>query len=165
MRFEVRQDGWLTCPQGRWRCTIGRAGFSQCKQEGDGATPIGEWPLRRVLYRPDRVQEVLRIALPVQVLHPGDLWCDDPSHADYNKMVRAPHPVSCEQLWREDGVYDLIVPLGYNDDPVISGRGSAIFMHVARPGYEPTQGCVALALPDLLTMLRFAEGEDVLTVG
>ncbi|MBW7851780.1 MAG: L,D-transpeptidase family protein [Rhodospirillales bacterium] len=160
----------LVDPAGRlrWRgrnhrCALGRGGVLTAKVEGDGATPAGRHPLRRVLYRPDRVTPPVT-GLPVAALSPNDGWCDDPAHGDYNRMVRLPHPARCEALWRDDAIYDVIVVLGYNDDPVVAGRGSAIFLHVARPGYASTEGCVALSLPDLLTVLRDASAGDTLRV-
>ena len=80
-------------------------------------------------------------------------WCDDASDPGYNKPVRLPSKARHERLWREDGLYDLIVPLGYNDDPAVPGLGSAIFLHCARPDYGPTEGCVAVARADLLVLL------------
>ena len=108
-----------------------------------------------VYWRPDHLAEP-RTALPRTALAPEDGWCDAPGDPAYNRLVRLPYPVSAERLWREDGVYDLIVPLGYNDDPVVPGKGSAIFLHAARPDYVPTEGCVALALGDLLDFLAAA---------
>ena len=138
-----------------WRCAIGPAGVIADKREGDGATPLGCFPLRRVLYRPDRLSRP-ETALPVTPLAPEDGWCDDPRDAAYNTQRRLPFAARHERLWRDDGVYDAIVILGHNDDPPRPGAGSAIFLHVARDDYAPTQGCVALALPDLLTVLREA---------
>jgi len=91
--------------------------------------------------------------LPVEPIAPTDGWCDDPSSPDYNRMVRLPHEGSSEELWRQDGLYDLIGVLGWNDAPVQRSRGSAIFLHVARPDYAPTEGCIALALGDLERIL------------
>jgi L,D-peptidoglycan transpeptidase YkuD (ErfK/YbiS/YcfS/YnhG family) len=91
-------------------------------------------------------------------------WCDDPMDVEYNRQVRLPFHARHEILWREDGVYDLIVELGFNDDPVIPGRGSAIFLHVARADYAPTEGCVACALPDLLELLAAAKEGDTLGI-
>jgi len=137
------------------RCAIGRGGICADKREGDGATPAGIFPCRLVYWRPDHLAEP-RTALPRTALAPEDGWCDAPGDPAYNRLVRLPYPVSAERLWREDGVYDLIVPLGYNDDPVVPGKGSAIFLHAARPDYVPTEGCVALALGDLLDFLAAA---------
>jgi L,D-peptidoglycan transpeptidase YkuD (ErfK/YbiS/YcfS/YnhG family) len=139
----------------QFRCAIGRGGIRRDKREGDGATPAGTWPMREVLFRPDRIRPIVT-GLPSRALSPQDGWCDDPGDPNYNRPVHLPYPSHCEQLWLEDHVYDVIVPLGYNDDPVVRERGSAIFLHVARPDFAPTAGCVALALPDLLEILRAA---------
>jgi len=147
----------------RWCCAIGPAGVSADKREGDGATPVGCFQLRRVLYRPDRLARP-ETGLPVAALRPEDGWCDDPDDAAYNRPIRLPYAASHERLWRDDGIYDVIVVLGHNDDPPVPGRGSAVFLHVARPDYGPTAGCVALALVDLLTVLREAGPEACVRV-
>lgn len=136
-----------------WRCALGRGGIRADKREGDGATPAGLLPLRRLLYRADRLAPPRVAGLPVEPLAPEDGWCDDPDHPDYNRRVALPHPARHERLWREDGIYDLIVVLGWNDAPVQRHRGSAIFLHLARPGFPPTEGCIALAEPDLRAAL------------
>ncbi len=135
-----------------WRCALGRGGIRTDKQEGDGATPVGVLPLRRVFYRADRVAPPA-CRLPVEPLSPADGWCDDPADAAYNKRVTLPHPARHETLWREDGLYDLVGVLGWNDAPVVRGRGSAIFLHLARPDLAPTEGCIALAERDLRAAL------------
>jgi L,D-peptidoglycan transpeptidase YkuD (ErfK/YbiS/YcfS/YnhG family) len=117
---------------------------------------LGAWPIRYVYYRPDRVAKP-ETQLPVVALSPDDGWCDDPKDPAYNTHVKLPWPTSHEKLWRDDHVYDLIVVLGHNDDPVVPGMGSAIFMHLARADYSGTEGCVALGLNDLLELLREAE--------
>jgi len=135
-----------------YRCVLGRSGVRAAKSEGDGATPVGRFPLRRVFYRPDRLENV-STGLPIQALRSDDGWCDDSAHARYNHLIKRPFPGNHEILWRDDAVYDVIVELGYNDDPPAPGKGSAIFMHVARPDYAPTEGCVALRQQDLLAIL------------
>jgi L,D-peptidoglycan transpeptidase YkuD (ErfK/YbiS/YcfS/YnhG family) len=135
-----------------FRAACGRAGIAQHKQESDGATPAGILPLRRVLYRADRLAK-LQAAVPIEPLAPSDGWCDDPTARAYNTAITLPHDARHEELWRRDGLYDVIGVLGWNDAPVQRGRGSAIFLHVARPDYAPTEGCLALALPDLLRVL------------
>lgn len=152
MQAVVHPDGRLAVRGAVFRAALGRGGVRQHKMEGDGATPAGVLPLRRVLYRLDRMRPPA-CAVPLEPIGETDGWCDDPAHRDYNRMVRLPHEASCEELWRRDEVYDVIGVLGWNDAPVVRGRGSAIFLHVARPDYAPTLGCVALALPDLLHVL------------
>ena len=147
----------------RVRRAVGRGGLVLDKREGDGGTPIGAWPLREVFYRPDRMaMPVTR--LPVRPLAPTDGWCDAPDDARYNRPVRLPYPASAEQLWRGDHVYDLIVVVGYNDAPVVPGKGSAIFLHLARSNYAPTAGCVAFARGHLLSILRLIDTRSRLVV-
>jgi L,D-peptidoglycan transpeptidase YkuD (ErfK/YbiS/YcfS/YnhG family) len=161
--FRVTPDGWLIAPGRRFPCALGRSGIATDKHEGDGATPAGRLPLRELLYRADRIARPRSrlIALP---LARDDGWCDDSGHADYNRRVKLPHPARCETLWREDALYDLIAVLGYNDAPVVPGRGSAIFLHVARPNLAPTEGCVALGFGDLLAVIAELGPGDALTV-
>ena len=144
--------GWATLGERRWRCILGRGGVRRDKQEGDGATPVGRFALRRLLYRADRLARPAG-TLPVAALDPADGWCDDPADAAYNRAVALPYPASCETLWRNDGVYDLIVVTGHNDAPPLAGAGSAIFIHVARDDRAPTAGCIAFAMADLLEIL------------
>jgi L,D-peptidoglycan transpeptidase YkuD (ErfK/YbiS/YcfS/YnhG family) len=158
----VSADGRLVLGRSVYRAALGRAGLVAHKQEGDGGTPAGLLALRRVLYRADRVARP-RASVPVEPVAPQDAWCDDPDHRHYNKMVRLPHEARHEELWRRDSVYDVIGILGWNDRPVLRGAGSAIFLHVARPDFAPTEGCVALALADLVAAL--AEGLDAVEVG
>lgn len=158
MDLIVDPAGVLTFGGRECRCALGRGGITRDKHEGDGATPAGSWTLRRVLYRPDRVAAP-RTVLPTAELGPADGWCDDPDDPLYNQPVTLPHGGRCEALWRDDHLYDIVVVLGYNDSPPVAGRGSAIFLHVARPDYGPTEGCVALAPGDLVDALG-AVGRD-----
>ncbi|HEV2675325.1 MAG TPA: L,D-transpeptidase family protein [Aliidongia sp.] len=156
MDLLVSGDGTARFADRIFRCALGRGGLSDAKREGDGATPIGAWPLRRLLYRPDRILAPPTTGLPVTPIGPADGWCDAPGDKNYNLPVILPYPVSTEALWRDDPVYDLIVPLGYNDGPIVPGHGSAIFLHLARDGYLPTEGCVSLARADMLAYLAVA---------
>ena len=154
--FIVVQGNRLTLPDGtEFRCAVGRGGFIPAseKREGDGATPMGDWPLRRVLYRPDKAPAP-KTVLPTEPISPDDGWCDDPEDPAYNKPVKKPCAASHESMWREDRLYDVVLILGHNDDPPVPGAGSAIFMHVAQPDYSPTEGCVALAPADLDKLLN-----------
>jgi L,D-peptidoglycan transpeptidase YkuD (ErfK/YbiS/YcfS/YnhG family) len=154
--------------QARWgglrvRCALGRGGITRNKREGDGTTPIGKWPMRRLLYRTDRVSRP-KTRLDITEIRPEDGWCDDPADPAYNQPVKLPYAGRHERLWREDEIYDLLVVLGYNDNPVVPGLGSAIFLHVARPDYSPTEGCVALARSDLERVLAEAQSGDRVVV-
>lgn len=146
------------------RCATGKNGFTVgTRREGSNTTPVGSFALRECWYRADRIPAP-RTRLPLRVLSPEDGWCDDPAHPLYNRAVRLPFAASHEKLWREDGIYNVIVPLGFNDDPVVPGLGSAIFLHLARPDYSPTEGCVAVAYEDMLALLDAAGPGDLLEV-
>lgn len=165
MIFIAFADGWMDLAGARVRCALGRGGVKPAtqKREGDGASPAGVWPLRRVLWRPDRGAPPA-IALPGRPLAREDGWCEDPSDPAYNRQVTLPHRGAVDAMWREDHLYDLVVVLGHNDNPVIPGAGSAVFLHLARPDYGPTQGCVALARADLERLLALAAPGDALEI-
>lgn len=162
VRAVVHPDGRLVLSGHVLRAALGRGGVRADKQEGDGATPAGILKLRRVLYRADRLRPPA-CAVPIEPIAPTDGWCDDPGDADYNRQVRLPHQARHEALWREDAVYDLIGVLGWNDAPTRRGLGSAIFLHVARPNFAPTEGCIALVLLDVLVVLA-ARVTEILVV-
>jgi L,D-peptidoglycan transpeptidase YkuD (ErfK/YbiS/YcfS/YnhG family) len=150
-KLEYR-DGRLYWSRGSAAAAVGRAGVKADKHEGDGATPAGTYPLVSILYRPDRVAPPLSL-LPVEPLAPSDGWVDEPTDANYNRPVSLPYPASAEQMWREDGLYDALVVIGYNMEPVVPGAGSAIFLHMATPDFAPTAGCVAVEREILLGLL------------
>ena len=148
----------------RFACALGRSGWRAHKCEGDGATPMGRWRIRAIHYRPDRTPRP-RTGYPARAIHPNDGWCDAPADRNYNRFVRHPYAASAERLWRRDGLYDLLAVLAYNEQPRIKGRGSAIFMHVARAGYAPTEGCVALALAHLARLIARLRPGAVIEIG
>jgi L,D-peptidoglycan transpeptidase YkuD (ErfK/YbiS/YcfS/YnhG family) len=147
------QRGVLTYGNLSFPCALGRSGRRPGKREGDGATPIGNFALREAYYRADRLG---RPHLPIRLtrVRPDDGWCDATCDRNYNRRIRHPYPESAEHLWRQDGLYDLLIVLGYNDAPRVAGRGSAIFMHVASPEMRPTEGCIALKREHLQRLLR-----------
>ena len=163
MDLVVHKDGRALWNGREIRAALGKGGISREKHEGDHATPVGVFLLREVLYRPDRLRAP-KTSLPLRPLSPADGWCDAPEDPRYNRRVTLPYGASAEQLWRGDRLYDVLVPLGYNDDPVVPGRGSAIFLHVARPDFGGTEGCVALALEDLIALLAEATDRSCVAV-
>lgn len=144
-------------------CAIGAAGIRSTKREGDMATPAGCFSLRRLLYRSDR-ESAPACALPAATIKPTDGWCDDPSDPLYNQLVTLPYPARAETLWRDDPLYDLLVVLGHNDDPVVRGAGSAIFLHLATGNFSPTEGCIALKRADFLEIVECCDTETSLRV-
>ena len=144
--------GWARLGDRSWRCTVGAGGIREDKVEGDAATPAGSHPLRRIYFRNDRLVPP-KVRLPARPIAEHDGWCDDPHAPTYNRLVRTPNTWSHEKMWREDGLYDLVVVVGYNDDPPEGEWGSAIFLHIAKDDYAPTRGCVAFKREDLLDLV------------
>jgi L,D-peptidoglycan transpeptidase YkuD (ErfK/YbiS/YcfS/YnhG family) len=144
---------------------FGRSGAvaAAAKREGDGATPLGDWPLRAALLRPDRLAAPAT-ALPWRWLRGSDGWSDDPADPAYNRPVNQPHGFSAERLWRDDAAYDVIIILGHNDAPPVAGLGSAIFWHCSQPDRRPTEGCVAIDRAVLLRWLGRLMPGDVLRI-
>jgi L,D-peptidoglycan transpeptidase YkuD (ErfK/YbiS/YcfS/YnhG family) len=169
MNVIVRATSWdattgmLFIGAQRYDCTLGRGGVTLDKKEGDGATPVGTYPFRQLIYRADRMA-LPETGLPVEILTPDTGWCEDPSHPDYNQKVILPHPAVCDRMTRDDHLYDMTVVIGYNDDPVAAGKGSAIFMHLAREEWTPTAGCVGLKRDDLLEVLKQLTPDSLITI-
>ena len=146
-----------------FQATTGLNGLGNKVKEGDNVTPVGTFSLRRVFYRPDRIQRP-KTALPIKKIDPNLCWCTDPANINYNLLTNLPLSATHEVLWRQDNAYDIVVPIGYNDDPVIPGRGSAIFIHVAHSDFRPTQGCIALKALDLLNILVRCDGYTKISI-
>jgi L,D-peptidoglycan transpeptidase YkuD (ErfK/YbiS/YcfS/YnhG family) len=160
----TKEGAVLDWGAGERRAAIGPAGIGLKGGEGDGITPRGTFPVREIFYRADRIPKP-NTALPLRAIREDDGWCDAPDDPNYNRLVKLPYPASAEHLWREDHLYDLVAVLGYNDDPVVPGKGSAIFLHLAKPGYSHTQGCVALAYDDALAAIaQLRPGDQVVIV-
>jgi L,D-peptidoglycan transpeptidase YkuD (ErfK/YbiS/YcfS/YnhG family) len=145
------------------QAAVGPGGIGLKGGEGDGITPRGRFPVREILYRADRIARP-KVKLPLRAIAENDGWCDAPTDPNYNRLVTLPYPASAEQMWRDDHLYDLVAVLGYNDDPVVPGKGSAIFLHLARPDYSHTHGCVALGLADALAALEQLEPGDEIVI-
>ena len=159
----VYSSGKLIWNEKEYKCALGLNGVSADKQEGDGATPVGCFPLREVYYRADRLNTI-KTNLPVKILNEEDGWCDEPKDSAYNKFIKLPYPANHENLWREDNIYNIIAVVGYNDSVVIKGAGSAIFMHIARLDYSPTEGCIALKQDDLLEILNTINKDTLICI-
>ena len=159
----VSADGRCLFAGRTYPCILGRGGIVTTKKEGDGGTPAGRWPLRRLLFRPDRGAPPACV-LPVAAIAPDDGWCDDAGDPAYNRPVKLPFAPSHEEMWRDDHLYDLVVVVGHNDAPPLPGAGSAIFLHLARPDGGPTAGCVAFARTDLEAILKGLEADSHLVV-
>ncbi len=136
-------------------CAIGKNGIidGKAKREGDGKSPAGSWPVREVFYRKDRIT-LPKLSVTHREITKQDGWCDDPLSDDYNRHVKLPFDFSHEEMWREDPLYDIVIVLGHNDQPVVKDLGSAIFFHLAHDDYRGTEGCIAVSCSDMLRILQ-----------
>jgi L,D-peptidoglycan transpeptidase YkuD (ErfK/YbiS/YcfS/YnhG family) len=148
-----RSQGWLRAGASQIPVALGRSGILANKREGDGGTPRGSFRLVRLWWRSDRAP-LPRTRLPVRRIGENDGWCEDPTDRRYNRPIRLPAGAPGDRLWRQDRLYDLIIELDHNTRPRVAGRGSAVFIHVAREGFKPTAGCVALSAPRLRRLLE-----------
>jgi L,D-peptidoglycan transpeptidase YkuD (ErfK/YbiS/YcfS/YnhG family) len=132
---------------------LGRSGILANKFEGDGGTPRGRFRLKQLWWRKDRLRKP-KTALPARAIRPEDAWIEDPDDRRYNRPVRRLDGEPGDRLTRDDGLYDLIIEIDHNERPRVARRGSAVFIHIARDGFKPTAGCVALRRGDLLRLLE-----------
>ena len=134
------------------KCAIGKKGIGNKKKEGDLITPIGLFKIKYILYRKDRVKVLTKLKKKVIKKNMG--WCDDPKSIYYNKLVKLPFVHNYEQLYKRENIYDIILVLNYNMNPVKKNKGSAIFIHVSKINYKKTEGCVAIKKLNLIKLLR-----------
>ena len=138
------KDKFLYFKNYKLRCAVGKRGISSEKLEGDKKTPKGEFKLKYILYRKDRVFD-LQTKLKKIKIDKKMGWCDDPKSSYYNKIINYPFKYRSEKLWRKENVYDIIIIIDYNLNPIIKNKGSAIFLHIAKRKYQPTAGCIAVS--------------------
>lgn len=162
-RSGAPQRGWLVAGPLRLPVALGGEGIKSDKREGDRATPRGRYRLTRVWWRADREPRP-RTRLPLQRIRPEHGWCDDPRDARYNQPIRLPAACGHERMHRADSAYDLVIELDHNSRPRVRGRGSAIFIHVAQPGFAPTAGCIALQRPDLRRLLAAVRHKTTIVI-
>lgn len=137
-----------------FRCALGRSGITANKLEGDGATPLATMRPLAIYYRPEqRFRGLTEAQLPRIAIRTDDGWCDEPGDPRYNRPVKIPYPSSYERMQRDDRLYNVCIVLDWNMRPAKRRRGSAIFMHVCRPGMKPTEGCIALEPQDMSRLL------------
>ena len=134
------------------KCAIGKNGITKNKKEGDLKTPSGIFKLKKIFYRKDRIK-FIKTPLKQDYIKKNIGWCDDPASIFYNKEIKYPFKSSAEKLWRKDNIYDVIIVLNYNFNPIIKNKGSAIFLHIRKKNYAPTKGCVAINKKDMMNLL------------
>jgi len=149
----IKKSGYLEYKNLKFRCALGKAGIKKKKKEGDNITPEGTFKIIKVYFRPDKIKNFVT-SIKKKKIKKNIGWCDDPVSNSYNKEIKLPSRFGHEKLYRKDNLYDLILVLNYNTNPIIKNKGSAIFIHIAKKNYEPTAGCVALKKKDLVELLK-----------
>jgi L,D-peptidoglycan transpeptidase YkuD (ErfK/YbiS/YcfS/YnhG family) len=148
----VKKSGYLKYKNLKFRCALGKAGIKKKEKEGDDITPKGIFKITRIYYRADKINNITTSIKKVKIKKNMG-WCDDPTSNFYNKEIKLPSKYSHEKLYRKDSLYDLVLVLNYNTNPIIKNKGSAIFLHIARDSYKRTKGCIALKKKHLILLI------------
>ena len=160
----VKKSGYLKYENFKFRCALGKGGIKQKEREGDFITPKGKFKLIKIYYRSDRIKKINSTLKKIKIKKNMG-WCDDVSSNYYNKQIKINKKFSHEKLYRKDNVYDIVVVLNYNLNPIIKGKGSAIFLHVAKKNYKKTQGCIALKKNELLNLVSKIKRNTQIKIG
>ena len=159
----VVKNGFLTYQNYKYKCSIGYNGLTNNKSEGDGCTPIGTFKINKILYRPDKINNY-KFNLDSEIIEKKNGWCDDIESDLYNQKINFPFNQSAEHLYRNDDLYDIVCVIDFNLNPIIKGKGSAIFLHVASDDYSPTHGCVAIKKDELLKLSINLDIDSTITI-
>jgi len=152
MHIKINKE-YLSLGDYKVKCAIGKRGISNKKKEGDLTTPKGVYRIKGIFYRKDKVKK-LKSIIKKKVIKKNMGWCDDPKSKDYNKLIKYPFKYNSEKLFRSDNIYDIILVLNFNMNPIKKNKGSAIFIHVAKKNLSPTKGCVAIKKKELKKIVR-----------
>ena len=148
----VKKSGYLQYKNLKFRCALGKAGIKKKEKEGDNVTPKGIFKITSMYYRPDRIKNIITAVKKIKIKK-NIGWCDDPNSHFYNQQISLPNKFGHEKLYRNDSLYDLILVLNYNVNPIIKNKGSAIFIHVAKKNYKNTKGCITLKKKHLIELI------------
>jgi len=149
----INKSGYLKYKNFKFRCSLGKAGIKKKKKEGDQVTPKGIFEVIKIYYRKDKIKKIISSIKKIQIKKNMG-WCDDPKSDLYNQQIKLPSKFSYEKLYRKDGLYDIILVLNYNTSPIVKKKGSAIFIHIAKRKFKPTEGCIGLKKNDLIKLLK-----------
>ena len=148
----IINKNYLTYNKLKVKCTIGRNGIGYKRKEGDLITPYGQFNIKYILYRKDRVKVSTKLKKKTIKKNMG--WCDDPKSSHYNKLVQLPFAHRHEKLFKKENTYDIILVLNYNMNPIKKNKGSAIFIHVAKNDLKKTEGCVSIKKASLIKLIK-----------
>ena len=145
------------------KCAIGKRGIKLKKREGDLITPKGIFKIKYILYRKDRISN-FKSKIKKIIIHKNLGWCDDPKSKEYNKLIKFPFSYSAEKLYKKDNIYDIVIVLNYNMNPIKINKGSAIFIHVAKKNYKNTEGCIAVKKKDLIKIIKLINSKTIIKI-
>ena len=148
----VKKSGYLKYKNLKFRCALGKAGIKKKEREGDNVTPKGTFKITKIYYRHDKIKNIKTFIKKIKIKKNMG-WCDDSTSSFYNRQIELPSQLSHERLYRNDNLYDLILILNYNTNPIIKNKGSAIFIHITNKYYKKTKGCIALKKEDLIQLI------------
>jgi L,D-peptidoglycan transpeptidase YkuD (ErfK/YbiS/YcfS/YnhG family) len=161
--ININKSGYLKYKNLKFRCSLGKGGIGKKEKEGDNITPKGNYKIVKIFYRNDRVKKI-HSNFKLFKIKKNMGWCDDPKSKKYNQLVKIPNKYKYEKLNRKDEIYDLVLVLDYNMEPIIKNKGSAIFIHVANKNYKPTVGCIGLKKIDLIYLISKIQLKDKITI-
>lgn len=159
----INKSGYLKYKNFKFRCSLGKAGIGKKKIEGDNITPKGTFKIIKIYYRSDRIKKI-KSKFKLIKIKKNIAWCDDPQSRNYNQLIKLPSKYSYENLFKKNNIYDLILVLNFNTNPIIKNKGSAIFIHVAKKNYKPTAGCIALKKNHLIKLVNNLKKNTVVKI-
>ena len=164
MKIKISKKRFLIFGNYKLKCSIGKSGIKSNKKEGDLATPKGTFDLGSLYYRKDRIKKI-NFNFKKKIIKKNMGWCDDIKSKKYNSLIFFPFKFSAEKLFRNDRIYDLFLTIKYNSNPIIKGKGSAIFLHLENKNFKPTKGCVAILKKDFLKILPHIKKRTKISIG
>jgi L,D-peptidoglycan transpeptidase YkuD (ErfK/YbiS/YcfS/YnhG family) len=160
----VKKSKYLKYKNFKFRCSLGKAGIKKKEKEGDNITPRGIFKIICIYYRSDRIKKITTPLKKIKIKKTMG-WCDDPRSSFYNKEIKLPNKFNYEKFYRKDNLYDIIVPLNYNTNPIIKNKGSAIFIHVVDNNYKRTAGCIGMKKNNLIKLLSIIKKNTNVKIG
>ena len=152
MHININKN-YLTFKNYKVKCAIGKRGIGYKRKEGDFITPKGDFKIKYILYRKDRIKKI-QTKIKKIIIKKNMGWCDDPKSKNYNKLIKLPSVYNFEKIYKKENIYDIIIVLNYNMNPTLKNKGSAIFIHIAKGNYKKTEGCVAIKKTHLLKIIK-----------
>jgi L,D-peptidoglycan transpeptidase YkuD (ErfK/YbiS/YcfS/YnhG family) len=149
----INKSGYLKYKKLKFRCALGKAGINKKLIEGDNITPKGIYKIVNIYFREDRIKNIISKLKLIKIKRTMG-WCDDQNSKKYNQLIKLPTKYRHEKLYRNDKLYDIILVLDYNMDPIVKGKGSAIFLHLSKNLKNKTRGCIALKKKDMLELIK-----------